>query len=72
MHVNRDLVLVSDDSGEVTLVNIAGETLKKDMYPMLGQPTSIDIDWLHNRAYIIDGHRVRVYCVSHCPKHFRK
>ncbi|XP_060592485.1 proto-oncogene tyrosine-protein kinase ROS-like isoform X2 [Ruditapes philippinarum] len=58
VHVKRELVLVSDDSGQVTLVNIDGETLKEDMYPMLGQPTAIDVDWLHNKAYVIDGHRI--------------
>ncbi|XP_053397738.1 proto-oncogene tyrosine-protein kinase ROS-like isoform X2 [Mercenaria mercenaria] len=58
VHVERELVLVSDDSGQVTLVNIAGETVKEDMYPMLGQPTAIDVDWLHNKAYIVDGHRI--------------
>ena len=31
-----------------------------DVYPMLVQPTKIDIDWLNDLAYIIDGNRVSV------------
>ena len=58
VHVSKELVLVADDSGRVTLVDINGTIHDDDVYPMLSQPAAIDIDWLNNHSYIADGHRV--------------
>lgn len=58
VHVDRELVLVADDSGQVTLVDVSGSVLNEDLYPSLSQPAAIDVDWLNNHAYIVDGHRV--------------
>ncbi|XP_052809891.1 proto-oncogene tyrosine-protein kinase ROS-like isoform X2 [Mya arenaria] len=58
VHVAREQVLVSDDSGRVTLVDINGTLLAEDIYPYLSQPAAIDVDWLHNYAYIADSHRL--------------
>ena len=58
VHVERQLVLVADDSSVVTLTSISGDQQADDIYPMLAQPTAIDIDWLHNLAYVVDGYRV--------------
>ncbi|KAL4233201.1 hypothetical protein ACF0H5_007885 [Mactra antiquata] len=58
VHVDKELVLVSDDSGKITLIDIDGRVMREDVYSMLGRPMAIDIDWLHNKAYITDGHRI--------------
>lgn len=59
MHVAKQLVLITDDSGRVTLVDINGTVLNDDLYPnFLFEPTAIDVDWLNNYAYIVDGHKV--------------
>ena len=62
MHVDKQLILVADDSGVVTLTSISGDQQADDIYPMLGQPTAIDIDWLHNMAYVVDRYRVNSVC----------
>ena len=58
MHIRDELILISDSSGRVSLINISGDVENDDVYPMLVQPTNINIDWLNDLAYIIDGNRV--------------
>ena len=58
VHVQDSLILAADDSGMVTLTSISDERQADDIYPMLIQPTAIDVDWLHNLAYVVDGYRV--------------
>ena len=56
--MDRQLALVADDTGVVTLTSLSDDGQAEDIYPMLIQPTAIDIDWLHDHAYIVDGYRV--------------
>ncbi|KAH3739489.1 hypothetical protein DPMN_046141, partial [Dreissena polymorpha] len=60
VHTGLEIVLIADDSGRVTMVDINGTLLDSDMYrgAYLSQPTSIDVDWLHNYSYVADGHRI--------------
>ena len=64
-----NLILAADDSGMVTLTSISDERQADDIYPMLIQPTAIDVDWLHNLAYVVDGYRV-IVALSFLPKTF--
>ena len=83
VHVQDNLILAADDSGMVTLTSISDERQVDDIYPMLIQPTAIDVDWLHNLAYVVDGYRVIVafsffaqnflkvaFSLSFCLMHF--
>ncbi|KAK3578565.1 hypothetical protein CHS0354_025280 [Potamilus streckersoni] len=63
MHIIRRQLLISDALGQVTSVYLSANGQEvyrqyENVYHSLMQPLSIDIDWLQDHAYIIDGLRI--------------
>ncbi|KAK7463223.1 hypothetical protein BaRGS_00038208, partial [Batillaria attramentaria] len=62
VHVRRQLIIVSDSDGQVSVISLTGDHTMENHYPSILLPTAISVDWLADRVYIAS--RKRIY---NCP-----
>ncbi|GFN97601.1 tyrosine-protein kinase receptor [Plakobranchus ocellatus] len=56
-----DWILVSGSKGNVgfvSLISLAGDLIKENLYPSLRDPGALAVDWLDDRAYIASENRI--------------
>ncbi|KAK6171122.1 hypothetical protein SNE40_019378 [Patella caerulea] len=64
IHTKRQEIIVSDSTGKVHIVPVGDDisNSRSNIYPSILRPTTISVDWLNDRAFIIS--RDRIYS---CP-----
>ncbi|XP_025097919.1 proto-oncogene tyrosine-protein kinase ROS-like isoform X4 [Pomacea canaliculata] len=58
IHIRRQLLILSDSEGRVSIVSISGKSVSPNMFPSLLQPTAVSVDWLADRIYIASQRRI--------------